>query len=607
MVVYKTLHTTEMASERVYEGNGALKYLSNVTSMSSQNLKKNVPTINHQYYGSLEFNSNSSFTVNDNRFEWYYSDAGGTMVFARKTATNGEWKKLSSIQILSDETYINQEWELRNFTVNANEASYVDNLLIIDLTESFGSGNEPEAEWVDENIPWFENTASIYEGSILSEHRNEIGISLTNEYLVEQMECSNADIEVEGDKIVITNVKGEVSCRVKTKDTIAPSSSFTIGSSTTGSNGWYKALTVQANLSDNGSGVSSAKYCTTTGSTCTPNVDASISNNTFTVTLGSNASAQKVCTQVTDVSGNTSGVNCSNSYNVDTANPTVTISASVSNNTITVRATGSDAHSGIASYQYSRDNSTWYTSTSGTYNFTGLGDGNYTLYVKSVDKSGRVSNTANFSVTVRTTPILTMAASGGYEWSNTNNVYSVDYGTSSGTVSCINTSRNNSGVTTFLSIGVLGPNTIRCTATSSTGKSVTASATYNISWTVSMDVLGAHNGAIKNGNQITIPKGGTQYGPYVPANAGCYRVWYDGSNLNACPQVYEAYDHYTYGNTDFSLLSLNYLSSNSNYYIKVDKSYNKLETILYNSCSTTITVTNLRISYVGPESSCPSN
>ena len=188
-------------------------------------------------------------------------------------------------------------------------------------------------------------------------------------------------------------------------DNTTPSASYGINSSTTGSNGWYKALTVQANLSDNESGVSSAKYCTTTGSACTPNVDASISNNTFTVILGSNASAQKVCTQVADKIGNISEVICSSSYNVDTTNPTVTISASVSGNTITVRATGSDAHSGIASYQYSRDNSTWYTSTSGTYNFTELGDGDYTLYVRSIDKSGRASNTVSTIATVAYTNV----------------------------------------------------------------------------------------------------------------------------------------------------------------------------------------------------------
>ncbi len=195
-------------------------------------------------------------------------------------------------------------------------------------------------------------------------------------------------------------------------DATNPSQSFSIGSSTSGSNGWYKALGVKVTLSDSHSGVSSAKYCTTTGSTCTPGTNATISSNSFTVTLGSNASAQKVCTQVTDKSGRISSVTCSSAYKVDTTNPTAKISATVSNNTIKVSASGSsDSHSGIANYQYSKDNKTWYTSTSNSYTFTGLADGTYTVYVKVTDKSGRVSSVVNTKVTVK------------------NYVYLYDYGT----------------------------------------------------------------------------------------------------------------------------------------------------------------------------------
>ena len=79
--------------------------------------------------------------------------------------------------------------------------------------------------------------------------------------------------------------------KIKSKDTTVPNSNFTIGSNTAGSNNWYKDLSVKISVSDTGSGVASAKYCTTTGSTCTPGTNATISNNSFTVTLNSNARA----------------------------------------------------------------------------------------------------------------------------------------------------------------------------------------------------------------------------------------------------------------------------------------------------------------------------
>ncbi len=184
-------------------------------------------------------------------------------------------------------------------------------------------------------------------------------------------------------------------------DRTNPTVSWSINSSTTGSNSWYKALSLKATLSDSQSGVASAKYCTTTSTTCTPGTTATISNNAFTVTLGSKASAQRVCSEITDTAGNTSGVICSASYKVDTTNPTAKISATASNNTIKVSASGSsDSHSGIANYQYSKDNKTWYTSTSNSYTFTGLSIGSYTVYVKVTDNAGRTSSAVSTTVKV---------------------------------------------------------------------------------------------------------------------------------------------------------------------------------------------------------------
>ena len=45
--------------------------------------------------------------------------------------------------------------------VNATTNSYVDEVMIVDLTETFGAGNEPTKEWCDENINYFEGTTII--------------------------------------------------------------------------------------------------------------------------------------------------------------------------------------------------------------------------------------------------------------------------------------------------------------------------------------------------------------------------------------------------------------------------------------------------------------
>ena len=152
--------------------------------------------------------------------------------------------------------------------------------------------------------------------------------------------------------------------------------------------------------------MASAKYCTTTSSSCTPGTNLSLSNNVGTVTLGTNSVAQRVCVSVADKAGNT-GTSCSGTYSVDTANPTATISASAKQDSIVVSANGSsDSGSGIKTYQYSRDNSTWYSSSSNSYTFTGLSSGTYTVYVRVVDNAGRTSSTVSKTATIAADNII---------------------------------------------------------------------------------------------------------------------------------------------------------------------------------------------------------
>ena len=43
----------------------------------------------------------------------------------------------------------------------AGSKVYFDGYLLVDLTQTFGAGNEPSQEWCDENINWFDGTVSI--------------------------------------------------------------------------------------------------------------------------------------------------------------------------------------------------------------------------------------------------------------------------------------------------------------------------------------------------------------------------------------------------------------------------------------------------------------
>ena len=44
---------------------------------------------------------------------------------------------------------------------NAEGSAYVDNIVVINLTKTFGAGNEPDLAWCNANIEYFEGTTSI--------------------------------------------------------------------------------------------------------------------------------------------------------------------------------------------------------------------------------------------------------------------------------------------------------------------------------------------------------------------------------------------------------------------------------------------------------------
>ena len=122
------------------------------------------------------------------------------------------------------------------------------------------------------------------------------------------------------------------------------------------------------------------------------------------MTLESNTNNQKLCVKVTD-EYNQIGEGCSNTYLVDSTNPSISItSTSVTENSITITVSGSDTHSGIAGYRFSSNGGSSYTTVTSsnstyTYTFTGLTAGTtYNIRVQSVDRAGRVSSVASRSI-----------------------------------------------------------------------------------------------------------------------------------------------------------------------------------------------------------------
>ena len=166
---------------------------------------------------------------------------------------------------------------------------------------------------------------------------------------------------------------------------------------TSGNNGWYRGAILTTNITTQ-TGNYQAEYCITSEDSCIPNETASITNNSFDVTLDSNSASQKLCVRVTD-EYNQIGEGCSNSYKVDNTNPTVNITSSeVTENSISITVSGSDTHSGIYQYRFSSDNGSSYTDvktsdSSYTYTFENLDSGtSYNIVVQIIDQAGNVGS-----------------------------------------------------------------------------------------------------------------------------------------------------------------------------------------------------------------------
>lgn len=160
---------SEWTLSNVTVSNEEFSFTTGTTAMASTSLA--TPKEGHLYYGRVaQKTTSSSHSASDGRFEMFCGDNEfqANLIYGNLTEikTNNEWINSSKIYSLQSSTYLTSSysWQMRNFTVSANGACYRKEPLLIDLTESFGAGNEPTKEWCDENIPYFTGTITVEDG-----------------------------------------------------------------------------------------------------------------------------------------------------------------------------------------------------------------------------------------------------------------------------------------------------------------------------------------------------------------------------------------------------------------------------------------------------------
>ena len=220
-----------------------------------------------------------------------------------------------------------------------------------------------------------------------------------------------------------------------------------------------------------------------------------------------------------------------------------------------------------------------------------------------------------------------MLKSGIYSSSNTSSIFSTSFGSSGGNTVCKNISINNINVTTISSITGIGNYQVQCTATSNAGKSVTKIGTYNLvgifnsSYYLACTTFSNIDYCRTNETSLIIPgpknnddfSVSAQYGPYFKIQSGCYKIIYNGNNLDNREIIYEVYQ--SNPNIKYNILALTTTNDTASYYINITDSLlnnnwdslNKasgIEFSLYNYSTVDIIVNSITVQYVD---SCPTS
>lgn len=115
----------------------------------------------HKYYFSVDYYLESFVKGNKTLASFVKPDVTNAIHFSFESDKLNTWLKVNEIFTANEDMNYN---DIRFGHVYAEDSTfslYMDSIILIDLTESFGFGNEPTEQWCNENIKWFDGTIKI--------------------------------------------------------------------------------------------------------------------------------------------------------------------------------------------------------------------------------------------------------------------------------------------------------------------------------------------------------------------------------------------------------------------------------------------------------------
>ena len=158
-------------------GNKMLKIFNqNSVDKITHFINNNAPVsiLNHCYYSRMMFKSSDSFSSMDSRYNWVSLDRDSVYILLDfKNIKTNDWLLLSGI--IKNETE-NSDWVIDFFVRGSNSDVYLDELMLIDITDSYGE-NILTQEWLDTNLIYFDGTANM---KTIETGENEVKFKVTN-------------------------------------------------------------------------------------------------------------------------------------------------------------------------------------------------------------------------------------------------------------------------------------------------------------------------------------------------------------------------------------------------------------------------------------------
>ena len=155
---YPELDDIVVSTDVAKYGTHSIKNAGNKKWQTTYNPFNGIP--NHKYYYSnYEYGDSTSCY---SHFGFYYDNTNHWETSVHQERIN-VWEKQSGL-----DTGPNNEYQVRYIVVDSSaedgvsRTCYSDGVLVVDLTATFGAGNEPSKIWCDRNIEYFDGTTTVY-------------------------------------------------------------------------------------------------------------------------------------------------------------------------------------------------------------------------------------------------------------------------------------------------------------------------------------------------------------------------------------------------------------------------------------------------------------